>query len=205
MRRSLSASLGALIILGACATSGTRADGSNCNNQYDCGEEAWFESRVTTEDDPMEPYIRHHTDRTRIAYFPDSILGGIKHDFYFDVRVNRKTGSEMILVRGYLENDRDWARPSNIYFPELDTYIDLELGNYDVDCSGTSCDHLESFVGLVPPAFVRQFLDFYSLPYSTAEVRFNSGVDVDRTIRASELRAVLKSAGVLERYTADQQ
>jgi len=192
--------IAAMTVLAACATSGTRLDGSACNNQYDCGESDWFASRVTVEDDRMESFIRYHTNNSRMPYYPESILGGIKHDFYFDVRVDRKTGAHVVFVRGFLQNDRDWAEPSNIYLPEINRYLDLERGSFDVDCSRSSCTHLENFYGELSPSFISAFLSFYSDEYATAEVRFNSRVDVDRTIRASELRAVLEAAGITSNY-----
>lgn len=189
-----------VVAVSACATTMTRLDGTACSNPYDCNSEASFEAAVEIRDDRMEPYIRYDTDRTRGPYYPGTIFGGIEHDFSFVVLVDRATGSHTVMLRGYMENDRDWASPSSVYFPDLNERILLEQGRFDAYCSARTCDHLENFYATMDKGFISRFLAYYSEPYSTAEVRFNSRIDVDRTIRASELRSVLKVAGVLGQY-----
>lgn len=192
--------LGAVCLLSACATGSTRADGSSCNGEYACADDNWFASRVTVDDDAMEPVVRYHTDRSRYKYFPASIFAGISHDFYFLVQVNRETPGHAVFLVGTIENDYDWTEPDHVYFPRMRYMLPLDRDDYDVDCGAGKCDYTEYFSAQLTPTFISEFLDTYGGPYGTAEVRFNGRLDVDRTIRSAELMAVLQAAGVAQAY-----
>lgn len=152
-------------------------------------------SRIDVTNDPLDGYKLVSSHRVRAKYVD---FAGVDSSISFRAFV-WNDGKDAVQV--YIETESsDWLYPTTLNFGSPLRSVPVDSLGTDVTCRSGGCDHFETVIARLSPADVRQMLAPNTPDLFEVRLKTQSGIDVDRTLRKDELRAVLAAAGITERY-----
>jgi hypothetical protein len=151
--------------------------------------------RVSVTDDPLDGYRLASASGVRAQYVD---LFGIDSDVYFRAFA-WDSGDHAVQVYFRTEAS-DWLFPTALNFGSPVRSVRVTSVNSDVSCRSGRCEHFESVIAKLSPADVQAMLAPETPDVFEVRLKTQSGINVDRTLRKDELRAVLGAAGLADRY-----
>lgn len=184
----------AALFLAGCASS---VDGSMPlygDAYYTMPAEA-FASRIDVTEDPLDGYRLVTSSGVRPKY---QEFFGTDSSIFFRAFVWQDGGHA---VQVYVRTESpDWLFPTALNFGAPLRSVPVTSVSSDVSCRSGGCNHYESVIAKLSDADVRAMLTPEMPELFEVRLKTQSGVNVDRTLRKDELRAVLAAAGIADRY-----
>jgi len=184
----------AALLVSACASTVDGAMPIRGDAYYTMPSEG-FSSRLSITDDSLDGY-RLVTSRGVRAQYVD--LFGVDSDVFFRAFV--WNGGDHTVQVYFSTEASDWLFPTSLNFGSPLRSVKVDSVASDVSCRSGGCEHYESVIAELSTGDVRAMLDLATPELFEVRLKTRSGVNVDRTLRKDELRAVLQAAGLAENY-----